>query len=84
MPLATSGNDLVLKWGLAGIWSDTVGSGTSAAVVGASDGWRGRLDAGLFYTGPNGLTASVNVFSDGLGDSGLEGYGLSATLSFSY
>lgn len=84
MPVASTSSDLVLTWGVSGIWSDTNGTGTSPAIVGVNDGWRGRVDAGLNFSGPNGLTANANVFLDGLGDSGLESYGLSATVNLSF
>lgn len=76
--------DLVLNWGLSGIWSDTSGDEASASVIGGNDGWRGRVDAGLSYSNGDGLTAGVNAFVDGLGERNLETYGLNATLNFQF
>lgn len=76
--------DLVLSWGLSGIWSDTNGNAAVSSVVGNHDGWRGRVDAGLNYSNGSGLNAGLNAFVDGLGENDLESYGLSLTVSYQF
>ncbi|SPF75876.1 hypothetical protein ALP8811_00870 [Aliiroseovarius pelagivivens] len=76
--------DLVLSWGLSGIWSDTDGDVASSSVIGNHNGWRGRIDAGLNYSNGAGLNAGLNAFVDGLGEDDLESYGLSLTLDFQF
>ena len=71
------------SWGASGIWSETDGSGPSAAIVQVDDGWRGRLDIGLRHESGAGLRSDANAFVDGLGN-GEESYGLSFTVSFAF
>jgi hypothetical protein len=82
-PMSGTAGDMVLTWGASGIWSETNGSGPSAAIVQFDDGWRGRLDLGFRYEGSVGLRSDANAFVDGLGN-GEESYGLSFTVGFTF
>lgn len=82
-PMPITAGDMVLTWGASSIWSETDGSGPSAAIVQFDDGWRGRLDLGFRYEGGAGLRSNANAFVDGLGN-GDENYGISFTASFTF
>ena len=82
-PIPINNGDMVLTWGVSGIWSNTDGSGPSASVIQFDDGWRGRFDIGYRFETGDGWSSNANAFVDGLGD-GYESFGLSAVVSYAF
>lgn len=82
-PIPTDKGAMVLTWGVAGIWSNTDGSGPSASIVQFDNGWRGRFDLGYRFENGKGWKSDANAFVDGLGE-GYESFGLSAVVSYTF
>ena len=75
LTLPTGQNVLMLTGGLTGIGSFTSGSGFASTVIPEFEGGRARIDLGLDYRTPNGITVQFSSFYDGIGASGFRNLG---------
>ncbi|MBW6416905.1 Ig-like domain-containing protein [Celeribacter sp. PS-C1] len=85
VPILVPQGDLMLDFGISGIYSHTKGSGAASAYILEEEGHRGRVDVGLSYDKGNGLRTSGAAFVDGLGgDTDVSSYGLSFEVAFTF
>ncbi|ATG48567.1 hypothetical protein CEW89_13970 [Celeribacter ethanolicus] len=85
VPILVPEGDLMLDFGISGIYSHTKGSGAASAYITEEEGHRGRMDVGLSYDNGSGLRTSGSAFVDGLGgDTDVSSYGLSFEVAFTF
>ncbi|NIY79925.1 hypothetical protein HCZ23_10660 [Celeribacter sp. HF31] len=85
VPILVPEGDLMLDFGISGIYSHTKGSGAASAYITEEEGHRGRMDIGLSYDNGSGLRTSGAAFVDGLGgDTEVSSYGLSFEVAFTF
>ncbi|WP_127104292.1 Ig-like domain-containing protein [Pararhodobacter zhoushanensis] len=85
VPILVSQGDLLLDFGVSGIYSRTEGSGAASAYITQEEGHRLRLDFGLSYDNGQGLRSSGAAFVEGLGrDADVSGYGLSFEVALTF
>ena len=83
-PIFGTSREHLLTWGLSGIWSHVEGSGAATAFIDDQEGGRGRFDLGYRYNGGGGLTATADLFIDGLAESSFDSYGVSIGLRMDF
>ena len=74
--LSFAGGEMELSAGIAGIGSQTSGTGAADSVVPRYEGWRGRMNFGLTYVSSAGGTFRASAYLDGLGVTDYDSYGL--------
>ncbi len=85
VPIFVPEGDLMLDFGISGIYSHTKGSGAASAYITEEEGHRGRMDIGLSYDNGQGVRSSGSAFVDGLGgDTDVSSYGLSFEVAFTF
>jgi hypothetical protein len=85
VPIFVPEGDLMLDFGISGIYSHTKGSGAASAYITEEEGHRGRMDIGLSYDNGQGVRTSGSAFVDGLGgDTDVSSYGLSFEVAFTF
>ncbi|QBY00042.1 autotransporter outer membrane beta-barrel domain-containing protein [Rhodophyticola sp. CCM32] len=82
-PFVLAAGDLMINWGVSGIWSRMDGGGS--AFIDRESSARGRFDLGYRFDNHRGLTASANMFLDGIGSAdGHISYGIEAGLRLEF
>lgn len=84
MPILTAESGHLLTWGAAGIWSRVDGDGPASDFIHEAEGGRARIDLGYRYDAGAGLTASADVFADGLGSSSFTTYGIALGMGLQF
>ena len=85
VPILVPQGELMLDFGISGIYSHTKGSGAASAYITEDEGHRGRVDVGLSYDNGQGVRSSGSAFVDGLGgDTDVSSYGLSFEVAFTF
>nr|WP_321510729.1 Ig-like domain-containing protein [uncultured Celeribacter sp.] len=85
VPIFVRQGDLMLDFGVSGVYGHTKGSGAASAYIAEEEGYRGRMDIGLSYDNGNGVRSSGSAFVDGLGgDTDVSSYGLSFEVAFTF
>jgi hypothetical protein len=84
MPLMPEDGDHLLTWGMSGIWSRVDGDAVAAAFIDEREGGRARLDLGYRYSSGEGLSASADVFVDGVGSGEFSTYGVNLGVQFDF
>jgi hypothetical protein len=79
--LDVSNGRLLLTGGIAGVWSDTDGSGFASTITPKFDGQRARIRLGATYSLDGGMALSVGVNYDGIGVDNYESFSISFGLN---
>ena len=79
--LDVSNGRLLLTGGIAGVWSDTDGSGFASTITPKLDGQRARIRLGATYSLDGGMALSVGVNYDGIGVDNYESFSISFDLN---
>ena len=79
--LDVSNGRLLLTGGIAGVWSDTDGSGFASTITPKLDGQRARIRLGATYSLDGGMALSVGVNYDGIGVDNYESFSISFGLN---
>ena len=75
---------LTITGGIAGIWSETSGTGYATDVIPAYDGGRAKVQLGVRYALENGVDLTVGGSYDGIGANDFEAWGLNAGIAMKF
>lgn len=85
VPIFVAKGDLMLDFGISGIYSHAKGSGAASAYITEVEGHRGRAEVGLSYDNGNGFSTSGAAFAEGLGsETDVSSYGMSFEVVFTF